>query len=77
VTSQWIRFFTDFGTLFDTSATKSKNGIEDSKALRLSAGIGATWKSPFGPLAVDLGYPILKQDFDKTQIFRFSVGTQF
>jgi outer membrane protein insertion porin family len=71
------RVFTDFGTLFDTSATKSKNGIEDSKALRLSAGIGATWKSPFGPLAVDLGYPILKQDFDKTQIFRFSVGTQF
>jgi len=71
------RFFTDFGTLFDTSATQSKQGIEDTKSLRLSAGIGATWKSPFGPLAVDLGYPILKQSFDKTQIFRFSVGTQF
>jgi outer membrane protein insertion porin family len=63
--------------LFDTSATKSKSGIDDTSALRLSAGIGATWKSPFGPLAVDLGYPILKQSFDKTQIFRFSVGTQF
>src|SRR6266404_345926 len=66
------RFFTDFGTLFDTSATKSKDGIDDNKALRLSAGIGATWKSPFGPLAVDLGYPIFKQDYDKTQLFRFS-----
>jgi outer membrane protein insertion porin family len=71
------RVFTDFGTLFDTSATKSEDGISDSKALRLSAGVGVTWKSPFGPLAVDLGYPILKQSYDKTQIFRFSVGTQF
>jgi outer membrane protein insertion porin family len=71
------RIFTDFGTLFDTSATNSKHGIDDTKALRLSAGVGATWKSPFGPLAVDLGYPLIKEPFDKTQIFRFSVGTQF
>jgi outer membrane protein insertion porin family len=71
------RVFTDFGTLFDTSATKSKDGIDDSSALRLSAGVGFTWRSPFGPLAVDVAYPLIKESFDKTEFFRFSVGTQF
>jgi outer membrane protein insertion porin family len=71
------RVFTDFGTLFGTDATVSKDGIDDSSAMRLSAGVGFTWRSPFGPLAVDVAYPILKESFDKTEFFRFSVGTQF
>ena len=68
-------FFGDFGTLTSTDANIST--IQDSSALRLSLGFGLDWKSPFGPLSIDLAYPILKQSFDKTQIINFSVGTSF
>ncbi len=30
-----------------------------------------------GPIAVDLGFPVVKQSFDKTQLFRFNFGTRF
>jgi outer membrane protein insertion porin family len=46
-------------------------------ALRLSAGVGVLWKSPFGPIAIDVAVPVLKQSFDKTQLINFSVGTSF
>jgi outer membrane protein insertion porin family len=42
-----------------------------------SAGVGLLWASPFGPIRFDLAYPITKQPFDRTQIFRFSGGTSF
>ncbi len=67
--------FTDFGTLTNTDANITT--IEDTAALRLSAGVGILWKSPFGPIAIDLALPVLKQSFDKTQIINFSVGTTF
>jgi outer membrane protein insertion porin family len=67
--------FTDFGTLTDTDANVGT--IQDSAALRLSAGAGILWKSPFGPIAIDVAVPILKQDFDLTQLINFSVGTNF
>jgi outer membrane protein insertion porin family len=49
----------------------------DSDAFRLSAGVGVSWKSPFGLIHVDLGIPILKQPYDQLQIFRFGFGTRF
>jgi outer membrane protein insertion porin family len=42
-----------------------------------SAGVGLLWASPFGPIRFDLAYPITKQSFDRTQVFRFSGGTSF
>jgi len=67
--------FSDFGTLTQTDADIST--IEDCACLRMSIGFGIIWKSPFGPLAIDFGYPILKTSFDKTQIINFNVGTSF
>lgn len=67
--------FSDFGTLTKTDANIPT--IEDSVSPRVSAGFGLDWKSPFGPLSIDLAYPVLKQSFDKTQIINFSVGTSF
>ncbi len=49
----------------------------DSPALRATAGVGLSWNSPFGPIRVDLGFPILKQVQDKTQVFNFNFGTSF
>jgi len=71
------RAFSDFGTLFDSDFDDAAATIVDKKSLRVSLGVGLTWTSPFGPLAIDLAYPVLKEDFDKDEFFRFSVGTRF
>ncbi|HEY1385487.1 MAG TPA: outer membrane protein assembly factor BamA, partial [Dongiaceae bacterium] len=70
------RLFSDFGTLTGTDFEDDID-LNDTASLRLSVGFGLTWVSPFGPLAVDLAYPLLKEPFDKTELFRFSVGTSF
>ena len=51
--------------------------IVDSAALRGAAGIGIAWKSPVGPIELDLALPFLKQPFDQTQFFHFTFGTRF
>ncbi|HTZ37149.1 MAG TPA: outer membrane protein assembly factor BamA [Stellaceae bacterium] len=51
--------------------------VVDSPAIRLSAGIGLTWVSPVGPIKVDLGLPVIRQSYDKSQFFRVSFGTKF
>jgi outer membrane protein insertion porin family len=70
------RAFTDFGTLTETDLESNIN-IDDDASLRVSAGIGLTWVSPFGPIAVDVAYPLMKESYDNTEWFRFSVGTSF
>ncbi|HTS39409.1 MAG TPA: outer membrane protein assembly factor BamA [Xanthobacteraceae bacterium] len=49
----------------------------DSKSIRASVGVGVLWASPFGPLRFDFAIPVMKQDYDRTQQFRFSGGTRF
>jgi outer membrane protein assembly factor BamA len=49
----------------------------DSGAIRMSVGVGISWKSPFGLINIDLGIPILKEPYDQTQIFKFGFGTRF
>lgn len=51
--------------------------IGDSEAVRSAVGVGLIWDSPFGPLRFDLAYALTKEDYDKTQIFRFSGGSKF
>lgn len=51
--------------------------VADSNMLRSSVGVGLIWDSPFGPLRFDLAYPVTKESYDKTQIFRFGGGTKF
>jgi len=46
-------------------------------SLRMSAGFGISWKSPFGLINIDIGYPILKKPYDQLEIFRFGFGTRF
>jgi len=84
------RVFTDFGTLYHIQPTNivltpaqlaSTGGVQpmvqQSPAIRASAGIGVSWKSPVGPIRLDVAYPIRKEPFDKTQFFRVSFGTRF
>ena len=67
--------FSDIGTVFGTE--ENSRLIDDVADPRITVGFGIGWKSPLGPLRVDFGYPIVKQDFDKTEFVRFSFGTRF
>ncbi len=85
--------FSDFGTVFGApDKTIQRSGapgakcaasgfnpcrVFDTMAFRASIGAGLIWQSPFGPLRVDVAYPLMKASYDKTELFRFSVGTQF
>ncbi|MEQ9361872.1 MAG: outer membrane protein assembly factor BamA, partial [Rhodospirillales bacterium] len=69
------RVFTDFGSSGEIATTRSN--IEDTGSLRASVGFGVTWKSPFGPLGLDLGIPVVKESFDETELVRVNFGTRF
>ena len=69
------RMFTDFGAAGKLSP-KNSTTVDDGN-LRLSTGIGMTWVSPFGPLGVDYGIPLLKKDYDEIEKFRINFGTRF
>jgi outer membrane protein insertion porin family len=67
--------FTDVGSLWGLDETG--NGLVDENSLRASGGVGVTWRSPMGPVRIDLSKPYLKEDYDVEQVFRFSFGTRF
>lgn len=69
------RFFTDVGASWDVDSAPGQ--VADSDDPRVSVGTGASWRSPLGPLQVDLGFPVVSQSFDEEELFRFSFGTQF
>lgn len=51
--------------------------VFDTSTPRVSIGVGFSWRSPLGPVRFDLGFPIVKQGPDETQIFNFTFGTRF
>jgi outer membrane protein insertion porin family len=68
-------FFSDVGTLTDIDS--SSGSVVDEASPRVSVGFGVSWQSPFGPIRLDLAYPLVKEDFDEVEEFRFSFGTRF
>ncbi|WP_245835407.1 outer membrane protein assembly factor BamA [Thalassospira mesophila] len=70
------RVFSDFGS---SSGVDGDNPgeIYDLGSLRGSVGIGVGWESPFGPIGVDLSQAVLKEDYDKEEVFRLNFGTRF
>ncbi len=69
------RLFADIGTL--TEIDDEGPEILDEASPRASVGLGLTYISPFGPILIDFGVPILKEDFDETESVRFTFGTRF
>ncbi len=65
-----VAFF-DMGQAF-----KKSDNIFDIAEFRRSIGVGGRWLSPFGPLRVELGFPINKKAGDDTSVLGFSVGGQ-
>ena len=53
------------------------SSINDGSTIRTSTGVGVDWYTPIGPLSFSLAQPITKKSTDKTETFRFSLGTTF
>lgn len=84
------RAFVDVGGLSQVSALGPQNtpnvfgqtqvvnqGVFDANGPRVGAGVGVSWKTPFGLINIDLADPVVKKKFDQTQLFRFGFGTRF
>jgi outer membrane protein insertion porin family len=69
------RVFSDFGSAGDVA--NSNSDVSDTGSIRASVGIGMGWDSPFGPIGMDFGFPIAKESFDETEVFRINLGTAF
>ncbi len=67
--------FNDFGSLWGID--ESGPDILDENSFRSAAGLGVSWRSPMGPVRVDVAFPYIKEDFDQEENFRFSFGTRF
>ena len=51
--------------------------VDDSASLRASAGVSIFWDSPFGPIRFDFSQILAKEEYDRTESFRFSTNTRF
>ena len=51
--------------------------IADTGSLRSSYGLSIAWESPLGPIRFDFSRIAKKEDFDRTENFRFTFGTRF
>lgn len=67
--------FSDIGSAGKLSDTGS--AIQDTSAVRLSVGAGISWVSPFGPIGIDFGVPLMKESFDQLENLRLNFGTRF
>ena len=66
--------FFDMGSLWGVDYDSS---LDDGSKLRSSLGIGVDWFTVVGPLNFSLTQVITKEDTDKTESFRFNLGTTF
>ena len=53
------------------------DGDDEGSEIRSSTGIGIDWLTPVGPLNFTLSTTLNKADKDKTETFRFNLGTSF
>ena len=67
-------YFIDFANAWGVDYNSS---IEDSFKIRSSTGVGLDVLTPVGPLSFSLSQPITKHSTDKTETFRFNLGTTF
>ena len=71
---------TDFMIFFDAAnvwGVDYDSSINDSNKLRSSIGIALDWLTPVGPMNFSLTQPLSKANTDKTETFRFNLGTTF
>ena len=74
------RAFVDVGSLSGVN-TKTRNGqtiaVTNDSSPRLGAGVGVSWRTPFGLINLDIAPVVVKKHYDQAQFFRFGFGTRF
>ncbi len=70
------KVFTDAG-IIGKPDNYDRNEMEYSNKVRMTVGTGILWQSPMGMINLDFGFPIMKEDFDQTQVFRLNFGKGF
>ncbi len=70
----------DFSVFYDAAnvwGVDYSSTLDDSSVIRSSVGLGIDWYTPIGPLSFSFTQPITKKSTDKTETFRFNLGTTF
>ncbi len=72
-------FFVDAGNVFDTDcgATQLNCYGVDIDHINASVGFGLTWISGFGPMTFSIAEPFKENEYDRTEVFQFSLGQTF
>ena len=70
----------DFGYFIDIAnvwGVDYDDTIDEASKIRSSTGVGLDLLTPVGPLSFSFSKPITKHSNDKTETFRFNLGTTF
>ena len=67
-------FFVDAANVWGIDYSDTLN---DSSKIRSSTGLAIDWLTPIGPLSFSFAQALTKADTDKTETFRFDIGTTF
>jgi len=70
----------DFNLFFDAAnvwGVDYSDTIDDSNKIRSSFGLAMDVLTPIGPMNFSLAQPVTKKSSDKTESFRFNIGTTF
>ena len=71
------KLFIDAGALGKPDDIDNWDDVWYSNKIRASYGFGLLWRSPMGPINLDFGFPFMKEDYDKKEVFRLNFGTGF
>lgn len=71
--------FVDAGNVFDTTCGRTQTNCYDVdfNHMNASVGLGLTWISGFGPMTFSIAEPLKENEFDRTEVFQFSLGQTF
>ena len=67
-------YFIDVGNVWGVDYDSS---LDDASRIRSSTGLAVDVITPIGPMSFSLSQPITKSSSDKTESFRFNIGTTF
>jgi len=68
------RTFVDVGTTGKPDHVDNAD-INYSSSPRVAVGFGFEWTSPMGKIDIDFGFPVVKEKYDETEVFRLNFGT--
>ena len=66
--------FLDAGNVWGVDYSST---VDESSKIRSAAGVALDWHTPVGPLSFSYTGVITKASTDKTEAFRFNLGTTF